>query len=217
MIKAIFFDIDNTLYDSATLSSMARRNSVRAMIDAGLDISEDQLLDDLNSVIKSHGSNYPHHYDELLKNYGRADPKIIAAGVVAYEHTKNAYLKPLPGVVPTLIELKKDYKLGVISNGLTLKQWEKLVGLRIHHFFDSVITSQEGGFEKPAPEIFMAALKELNVKSDESIMVGDKFDVDIKGAQNVGIHGVWLKAGAPKSSNEINRFSELLRLVKGLK
>ncbi|MBR9701939.1 haloacid dehalogenase, partial [Candidatus Pacearchaeota archaeon] len=72
MIKAIFFDIDNTLYDSATLSFMARRNSVLAMIDAGLDMSEEQLLRDLNSIIKSHGSNYSHHYDELLKIYGRA-------------------------------------------------------------------------------------------------------------------------------------------------
>jgi putative hydrolase of the HAD superfamily len=215
-IKAVFFDIDNTLYDSATLSSMARRNSVLAMIDAGLDVSEEQLLDDLNAVINEYGSNYPHHYDELLKIYDRVSQKIIAAGVVAYEHTKNAYLKPLPGVVPTLIELKKEYLLGVISNGLSIKQWEKLVGLRIHHLFDSVVTSQECGCEKPTPEIFMAALRDLDVKPDEAVMVGDKYEIDIKGAQEVGMHPIWLKKDTPKSSNEISSFPQIINIVKGL-
>ena len=144
-IRAVFFDIDNTLYDSATLSSMARRNSVLAMIDSGLSQSEDTVLKDLENIISKHGSNYSWHYDELLSVYGIVSPKIIAAGVVAYEHTKNAYLKPFPGVLPTLMELKKSYKLGAISNGLALKQWEKLVGLRLHHFFESVVTSEQCG------------------------------------------------------------------------
>jgi putative hydrolase of the HAD superfamily len=216
MIKAIFFDIDNTLYDSATLSQMARKNSVRAMIDAGLDVSEDKLFEDLSSVIKKYGSNYPRHYDELLKIYDKVDQKIIAAGVVAYEHTKNAYLKPLPGVVPTLIELKKEYLLGVISNGLTIKQWEKLVGLRFHHFFDEVVTSQECECEKPAPEIFLAALRDLDVKPNEAVMVGDKYEIDIKGAREVGMHAIWLKAEVPKSSNEISSFPQIINIVKGL-
>jgi len=215
-VRAIFFDIDNTLYDSATLSKMARKNSVLAMIDSGLNQPMDRVLSDLDNVIKKHGSNYPRHYDELLKLYGLGDAKIIAAGVVAYEHTKNAYLKPLAGVVPTLIELKKHYLLGVISNGIRLKQWEKLVGLRLHHFFDSVVTSEACGCEKPAPEIFIAALKGLDVAADEAVMVGDKYDVDIKGAQNVGMRGLWLKKDAPKNSNEINRFSELIEWLKGL-
>jgi len=216
-VRAVFFDIDNTLYDSATLSKMARRNSVLAMIESGLDLPVEKVLADLGQIIEEHGSNYHWHYDELLKLYGRCDAKIIAAGVVSYEHTKNAYLKPLPGVVPTLIALKKHYRIGAISNGLTLKQWEKLVGLRLHHFFDSVVTSEECSCEKPAPEIYLTALKSLDIRPDEAVMVGDKYDVDIIGAQNIGMHGVWLKKDAPKNSNEINRFSDLIEVLKGLK
>ncbi len=216
-VRAVFFDIDNTLYDSATLSKMARKNSVLAMIDSGLNQPVEKVLVDLDEIIEKHGSNYHWHYDELLKLYGRSDAKIIAAGVVAYEHTKNAYLKPLAGVVPTLIALKKHYRIGAISNGLTIKQWEKLVGLRLHHFFDSVVTSEECSCEKPAPEIYLTALKSLDVKPDEAVMVGDKYDVDIIGAQNVGMHGVWLKKEPPKNSNEINRFSDLIELLNGLK
>jgi putative hydrolase of the HAD superfamily len=215
-LKAIFFDIDNTLYDSATLSSMARKNSVLAMIDAGLNLPEEQVLKDLNSIIATQGPNYPMHYDDLLKNYDINEPKIVAAGVVAYEHTKTAYLKPLPGVVPTIMTLK-NYKLGVISNGRTIKQWEKLVGLRLHHFFDTVITSEECGCEKPAVRIFEAALKALKVKPSEAVMVGDKYESDIIGARNAGMHAVWIKKGRPKSSNEINKFSQIPDWIKGFK
>ena len=216
-IKALFFDIDNTLYDSATLSSMARKNSVKGMIDAGLDVDENTALNDLESIIKKHGSNYPRHYDELLENYGLVDPKVIAAGVVAYEHTKWAYLKPSPGVLPTLMELKTDYKLGVISNGLTIKQWEKLVGLGIHHFFDVVVTSQECGCEKPDLGIFKIALRAVNTKPDESVMIGDKLDVDIEGGKNAGMHTVQLTRDEPKNSYEITSFPQIKQILKGLK
>jgi putative hydrolase of the HAD superfamily len=85
-IKAIFFDIDDTLYDSTKLTTMARENSIKAMIDSGLqERSEEKLYNLLNEIIKKHGSNYPKHYDRLLDELGHGpDPKIIAAGVVAY-------------------------------------------------------------------------------------------------------------------------------------
>jgi putative hydrolase of the HAD superfamily len=216
MIKAIFFDIDNTLYDSATLTAMARKNSVLAMIDAGLIVPENQILKDLTAIIGRFGPNYHRHYDKLLKLYGTDDPKIIAAGVVAYEHTKNAYLKPGAGVIPTLIELKKRFKLGVISNGLRSKQWEKLVGLGVHHFFSAVITSQECKCEKPSPEIFKIAIKALDVNPDEAVMVGDKYDLDIAGAKKIGMHALWLTKNEPKDTSEINHFSQLIERIEGL-
>ena len=216
-VKVIFFDIDNTLYDSATLASMARKNSVLAMIDAGLDIPEDQVLKDLGAIIEKHGPNYSRHYDELLKTYGRDEPKIIAAGIVAYEHTKTAYLKPFPKAVPVLMELKRDFELGVISNGLTIKQWEKLIGLRLHHFFKSVVTSQECGYEKPAPQIFEAALKVMGVSPREAVMIGDKIESDISGARSVGMHAIWLKKGMAKAPIEINSFSQIPEAVRALR
>ncbi len=215
-IKAVFFDIDNTLYDSATLTAMARKNSVLAMMDAGLDIPEDRILRDLAAIIEKHGPNYPRHYDELLKLYGKNDPKIIAAAIVAYEHTKHAYLKPFPGVVPTLMILRINYRLGVISNGLTIKQWEKLVGLRLHHFFEAVVTSEECGFEKPSSEIFKKALEVLKIKPPEAVMVGDKQDVDVRGARNAGLQWIWLHRGEAKNLNETSLFTEIPKILDGL-
>lgn len=205
MLKAVFFDIDNTLYDSKTLSSMARRNSILAMIDAGLPVSFEKAMGKLEEVIKKYGPNYPHHYDRMLEEFGIKSYKIVAAGVVAYERTKFGYLRPYPEVVPTLLELREKYKLGIISNGLALKQWEKLIGLGLHHFFSAVITSQECGAEKPAKKIFEIALKNIKAKPREAVMVGDKDKKDLEAARSASMHTIDIK--------KLERFSDIIKEI----
>ncbi|NOZ57977.1 MAG: TIGR02253 family HAD-type hydrolase [Euryarchaeota archaeon] len=202
MLKAVFFDIDDTLYDSTTLARRARLNSIRAMIDAGLEERDEaRLYSLLQRIIKKFGSNYPRHYDELLNELGVPwNPKIVAAGVVAYEHTKFGYLKPFPGVVPTLIELRQRFRLGVISNGLAIKQWEKLINLSLHHFFDVVVTSEEVGCEKPSRRIFEVAVRRLGVASEECVMVGDRIATDVVGGKRAGMRTVWVRRGKYASS-----------------
>jgi len=225
-IKALFFDIDDTLYDSSKLAKMARKNSINAMIDAGLpEKDEVKVFEILKKIIKKFGSNYPHHYDELIKEMGENwNPKIIATGVVAYEHTKVGYLKPFPKVVPILLEIKKNYKLGIISNGLAIKQWEKLVGLGVHHLFNTVVTSEEEGFEKPDQKIFMQAVKKIGLKPEECIMVGDKLANDILGAKKSGMltilihddNGRRMSTDTEKPDFIITEFSELIEILNNL-
>ncbi len=226
MIKAIFFDIDDTLYDSTKLTTMARQNSIRAMIDSGLpERSEEKLYTLLNGIIKKHGSNYGKHYDKLLEELGlEHDPKIVAAGVVAYEHTKEGYLTPFPGVIPTLLALKEKYKLGVVSNGLSVKQWEKLIDLGIHHLFDVVATSEELGYSKPQKEIFLFAVEKLGLTPSECIMVGNRLDTDILGGNVAGMKTVRLKRGKYKVEDpsqkdetpdmEIDEFRQIIDILE---
>lgn len=192
-VKAVFFDIDNTLFNSARLTKMARINAVRAMIECGLpltDVMEGYNL--LMKIVRKYGSNYGHHFDRLLEILGcKWDAKIVAAGIVAYHDTKLAYLKPEPDVVPTLIELReRGYKLGVISNGKSVKQWEKIIRLRLHHFFHTVVISEDVGSEKPDVKIFQAALNQLGLKPNETLYVGDCPETDILGANKAGLISV---------------------------
>lgn len=226
LIEGVFFDIDDTLYDSTKLARMARENSIKAMIDAGLDVAgEEELYSKLEDIIKKYGSNYSRHYDELLKEVGvKWNPRIIAAGVVAYERTKTGYLRPYPGTVPTLIKLKKRRRLGVVSNGLAVKQWEKLVGLGIHHFFDVVATSEELGCSKPHRRIFEYAMEEVGLNPPECVMVGDRLDTDIIGGNRAGMTTVLMKTSreqAPRGEEDTPRYmisslSELPPLLEGL-
>jgi len=194
MVKAILFDIDNTLYDSAKQSMLSRKNAVKAMIDSGLDVDMDRAIELLNEIVDKHGSNYENHFDEMMKVLGvECDSKIIASGVVAYHNTTVENLIPEGTCIETLQKLRKEgYKLGVITNGKSIKQWEKLIRLGLGDVFDVVAISEEAGCSKPEPGIFISACDVLGVNPDDGMYVGDRLDSDIEGAHKAGMKAVYV-------------------------
>jgi len=225
-VRAVFFDIDDTLFDSKRLARISRINAVKAMIECGLPITDVMTgYNLLMKVVKKYGSNYDHHFDKLLEILGcKWDAKIIAAGIVAYHDTKLAYLKPEPDVVPTLIALRdRGYKLGIVSNGRSIKQWEKLIRLRLHHLFHTVVISEDVGAEKPDTKIFHAALEQLDVKPEQAIYVGDRLETDVLGANKAGLISVRIIRREEENKQSlrdelqpkyaIRRFHELLEIL----
>lgn len=204
MIKAVFFDIDDTLYDTSGFAKLARKAALNAMIDAGLPLSHNVAYTLLREIIKEKGSNYDKHLNVLTKRvFGEEKPLLIAIGMITYHNVKFALLRLFPETMSTLIHLKaQGYHLGVISNGLTIKQYEKLVRLGLHHFFDSVITSQEAGVEKPDAAIFEMAMSKMGCKAENSVMVGNSFRDDILGAVDAGMSAVYLTQGLKDSEKE---------------
>jgi putative hydrolase of the HAD superfamily len=194
MKKAVFFDIDDTMYDTSGFAKRARKAALNAMIDAGLPLSPDEAYDLLREIIKEKGSNYDKHLNVLTKRvFGEEKPLLIALGMITYHNVKFALLRLFPETMSTLIHLKaRGYHLGVISNGITIKQYEKLVRLGLYHFFDSVITSQEAGVEKPDIAIFELAIKTMGCKAENSVMIGNSFNDDVLGAIDAGMSAVFL-------------------------
>jgi len=218
-IKAVFFDIDNTLYDSTLQAEMVRRNAVKAMIEAGLDIDEDEGLDALMDIVSRFGANYESHFDALLQKFGYdRSPRIIAAGIVAYHMTKAAYLVPFPDTVPTLLELRdRGYLLGVITEGRAVKQWEKLIRLGLQHFFHAVVISEEIGRQKPDVEMFRTAAKRVGCRIEEAAMVGDRLDKDILGANAAGMTTIQVLKGKYSSNKPASKEEEPDYVVPNLK
>jgi len=224
-IKAVLFDIDNTLYDTKTLVLASRRNAVKAMIEAGLDADPEEALQKLNDIVKQYGPNYDHHYNRLIESYGiTPKPRIVAAGIVAYHNTKVAYLVPYADTIPTLLKLKeKNIRLGVVTDGLPAKQWEKLIRLGVQHFFDAVIVSEDYQTSKPDVKLFQEAVRKLSVKPSEAMMVGDKVEKDISGANKAGLVSVQIlhpdiKEKKPQDELEypdyiIRELKEILKIV----
>ncbi|MEA4957462.1 Pyrimidine 5'-nucleotidase YjjG [bioreactor metagenome] len=192
MDKAIFFDIDGTLLDTSSFAKVARRAAIDIMIENGLPSNKEETYSLLKDIISDKGSNYNKHFNVLTKKIcGEENNLLVALGMVTYHNVKFALLRPFPETMNVLIYLKnKGYKLGVISNGITIKQWEKLVRLDIHYFFEEVITSEEVGFEKPKKKIFEEALNRMNCKAENSIMVGNKAEIDTIGAVNAGMSAI---------------------------
>lgn len=205
MIKAVFFDIDDTLYDTSGFAKLARKAALNAMIDAGLPLSHDDAYTLLREIIKEKGSNYDRHLNVLTKRvFGEEKPLLIAIGMITYHNVKFALLRLFPETMSALIHLKAHgYHLGVISNGLTIKQYEKLVRLGLHHFFDSVVTSQQANVEKPDIAIFEMAMEKMGCKAENSIMIGNSFSDDILGAINAGMSAVYLTPELKESEKDI--------------
>jgi putative hydrolase of the HAD superfamily len=205
MIKAVFFDIDDTLYDTSGFAKLARKAALKAMIDAGLPLSPNEAYIILREIIKEKGSNYDKHFNILTKRVmGEEKPLLIALGMITYHNVKFALLRLFPDTMSTLIYLKKsNYQMGVISNGLTIKQWEKLIRLGLYHFFDEVVTSQEAASEKPDHIIFQLALERMGCKAEESVMVGNKFSEDILGATKAGMSAILVNSKLTEAEKEL--------------
>jgi putative hydrolase of the HAD superfamily len=211
MLKAVFFDIDDTLFDTSGFAKLARKAALNMMIDAGLPLSSSEAYDLLREIIAQKGSNYDRHFNVLTKTvFGEEKPLLIALGMINYHNVKFALLRPFPRTPSSLIYLKsKGYRLGVISNGITIKQWEKLIRLGLHHFFDEVVTSGEVGFEKPNGRIFEEALNRMGCSPEKSVMVGNKFTEDIMGAVNAGMSAILVNSQLTPEEEEYIKKKDL--------
>jgi len=213
-IKWIFFDIDNTLFDSHCLATNARKNAVKAMIKAGLKTRFGPAFKKLMQIVKKCGANYSGHFDRLVAFYGVPKEKrarIIAAGIVEYHNTKFRLLKPFPGVKKTLKKLKRiGYKVGIITNGRAVKQWDKLIRLNVSKLFEVIVISEEARAEKPSAKIFRIALKKAGCKPEEALMIGDR-EEDMA-AKKININAIMFKG-----RNFTKLFDEVKKIEKGKK
>jgi putative hydrolase of the HAD superfamily len=200
VLKAVFFDIDDTLYSSSEFAAMARLNAVKAMIKAGLRMELKECLVIVNKIVARKHSNYNHLFDDLLKTAGKgaypdSNPSIlIAAGVVAYHQTKNTWLKPYPDVMEVLKILKQStpLTLGVISSGFTIKQAEKLYRCGLTRYLDpkAIFFSQSLGVDKPHKYFFAIPCRSIGVRPQEAMYVGDRPRNDLVPAMALGMVGV---------------------------
>jgi len=225
-VKAVIFDIEDTLYDSSFQMRMTRLNAIRAMIEAGLPADLEMGYKVLEDIVNEYGPHYTKHFDKLLERLGlKWEPGVIAAGVVAYRETSEAYLKPFPDTVPTLIRLRDlEYKLGVVSEGRAVKEWQKLIQLGIHHFFHSVLISEELGTENFSVNLFRKCCTNLGLKPEETIYVSSRPNKGILHANRAGLTTVRLRKGdssieepelpEAKADYEIERLSEIFGMLE---
>ena len=225
-IKAVIFDLDNTLMDFTKMKSSAIEAAAEAMVDAGLPMTKQEAIETINRLYKKFGIEYQRIFDEVLREViGRVDPKILAAGVVAYRRIKEGYVEPYPHVVSTLLELKeRGYRIGLISDAPAFQAWSRLAGMKMLNLFDFVLTFEDSGVHKPDKLPFESAMGRLGLKAGEMMMVGDNPQRDVAGAKRLGMVAVLAKYGCivpvdesaaeQKADYEINDIQELLEILR---
>lgn len=197
MIKAVVFDLDNTLVDFMRMKIRSIEEAIPAMIDAGLDITPDYARKLIDEIYKEQGIEYQQVFDEFLRRVlQKVNYKILSAGIVAYRRAREASLIPYPHVYSTLNQLLKlGIKMGVLSDAPSKEAWLRLAYLNFHHIFDEVVTFDETGVRKPNPIPFEMILKKLNVNANEALMVGDWAERDVVGAAKVGMKTAFARYG----------------------
>jgi putative hydrolase of the HAD superfamily len=93
-----------------------------------------------------------------------------------------------------------------------------LEGLGLMPYFDHIVLSAVVGWEKPHPRIFESALELVGVSADKVLHVGDNYQQDVVGAQQVGIYAVWLRRQGKQMADcpVISSLRELVTIIDGL-
>jgi putative hydrolase of the HAD superfamily len=224
MIEAVIFDIDNTLMDFMKMKRAAVDAAVDYMIDAGLNIDKQTMIDKIFKVYWEEGIEDQNIFDKvLLREFGQIDYKILAAGIIGYRKAKEAHMMLYPHVRITLSELlRMGIRLGVVSDAPRLPVWLRIVSLNLHHYFEKVITFDDTGERKPSPKPFLKIIEEMRIKPQNAIMVGDWAERDIVGAKSIGMITAWAKYGNQfdtKNSGadwELDDIYDLIGIVKKL-
>lgn len=118
-------------------------------------------------------------------------------------------LKTIERFSPLLESLSKKYLLGLVSN-----YHGNLSGicneLKLDKYFKVMIDSSVVNIWKPDPRIFELAIKQLNVTSEETYVIGDSYDRDIVPAKSLGCKTIWVKGKSWKEEVETDRADHII-------
>ena len=205
------------------MKSDAVEAAIDVMLDAGLQLSREELRARIDAIYKAQGLEYQQVFDDLLEQeLGTIDPKIHASGIVAYRRVRAA-LVLYPHVQLTLLELaKRAIRLGVVSDAPRAQVWQRLVSLGLQHVFDAVVPFEDTRMRKPDPAPFREVLRRLGARPEESLMVGDWAERDVVGGRSLGMKTVFARYGDTFGTQEsgadydVNDVYELVGIVDQL-
>ncbi len=223
MIKAVIFDLDNTLY-AYDPAHAAGFSAVTEYAEKEFGIAPERFRE-LHSladrVLRAHageGSAAIHsrliRYQLLLEGEGL--PITHAPRMAArYWEAFLAQVKPEPGTRETL-ELLRDsgLRLGLGSNMTAGRQYEKLERLGLLSLMDFMVCSEEAGAEKPERRLFDLCAQKAGCRAEECLFVGDDVERDIRGAQAAGMKTVWLRRG--ENGGELSHPTAQIRRIDEL-
>jgi HAD superfamily hydrolase (TIGR01549 family) len=205
VIRAIFFDLDDTLVEDTLALEHCAEAAVRevspdlrldpnalaiAYVDAAINFWEG--LEPGGPPPRS-GDIRPSMWRNALRRFGVDDPALAERIAHRYDKLRIERAELLPDAVPVLRALHGRYKMSIITNGFAETHDVKIKRLELGRYFDHVILAGELRLVKPDPKIFAHAMALAHVTPAESVMVGDRYGRDIVGAHAAGMRAIWIQ------------------------
>ena len=233
MVRAVIFDLDNTLYSYDPLDKEAGER-VREYTCKEIGITEEQYEEayhfgrnetkrQLHDVGASH--NRMLYFQKTLEYL---DIRPLYLALEMYETYWGFFLDNMllyPGARELLEALHEKYiRVGVCTDLLAHIQHRKLRRLGMMDDVDCMVTSEEAGVEKPSPGIFQLCLEKLRIPAEEVCFIGDNLERDVKGAMAAGLQAVWFHPERKDCAQEetaqddidvVSDYEELYQLLAG--
>lgn len=231
VLKAIFFDMDETLCGTSQADKAAGQKFAAWIQQTYPQVSDPQafLQRYLQGVYKKLNAEFPQLVallpDEnafrcgliqtILAEHGiHIDAEQAQQAQHYFDSARMGAFTFFPGVKEMLMDLRKHYKLVVITNGPIFSQHPKLKATQMDEWVDHIIVGGEEPEEKPAASIFQKALNLVDIKPEEALHIGDSLAADIAGANNMGILSVWVNATGASNPTEITPNFEIRETVE---
>lgn len=219
--KAVFFDLDHTLWDFEKNSALAFEAVFKKN---GITIDHAQFIELYVPINARYWKLYRDgHISQEDLRYGRLKAAFDAMGYQVTDdvlHTLSTeYIQHLPqynhlydGALEILEYLKPKYTLHIITNGFHEVQEGKLRNSNIAHYFETITNSEMAGCKKPHRDIFEYALKAAGTEKTDSIMIGDCIEADVQGAIDCGIDAIYFNEFRQEAHPSIIQVHHLLEL-----
>jgi putative hydrolase of the HAD superfamily len=202
MVRAVLFDLDDTLFDHRGCSRDALSavqigdDALRGVPMDALEKTHAQILEELHGDVSL--GRVPleqarlERFRRLLSMSGRAPAEnVVARTAATYRDRYRQVRRAVHGARELLHALSARVRVGIVSNNLYDEQQEKLEACGLAPFVGALVVSERVGVSKPDPAIFVAALDELGCTAADAVMVGDSWTADIAGARAAGIRPIW--------------------------
>lgn len=204
MIKAVIFDLDDTLCNTSDVLEQALHKAFEENLAhfPGKTPEEMIKLDykAFNEIFSDENISAPTGlilvWFRIFENLNIHPPiKAIHQITSTVQKELLKKLKPTKGTKELFEFLKsKNIKIGVLTNGIFWHQIEKLVALNIDKDVDYIVTPDMCLADKPDPKAFHYILDKLHLKPEETLMVGDGLTPDIAGAHGVGMRAILIRS-----------------------
>lgn len=203
MIRAVIFDIDNTMYDfdgthktaMAALGAYAKENfgmepeKTAELVKKCMDIVTERTGENCAAL-----HNRLLRFQCFLEQIGNTDYQKAMEMYHVYWDTLIEHMEPEPGLLSLLESLKgRGIKIGIGSDMTAYIQYKKLTKLGVMRYLDFIVTSEEAGSEKPTPRFFELCVKKAGCRPGECVFIGDSLKKDVIGPTECGLIGTWYR------------------------
>lgn len=221
MIKAVIFDVDDTLY-SYTKAHPEAFGAVLSYAEEQLKISPETFRElhqkvqkDLKAAIGDVAAvhNRMIRYQRILESQGLPLHPHALKLYELYWGTLMEVAEPSPGASEMMRELKeRGIRIGIGTDMTAYMQFRKLESLGLMPYVDFFVCSEEAGVEKPHPAFFSLCAAKAGCERQECLFVGDTLKKDVLGPMEAGLKAVWYCPDGRETEEQVLKISHMEQL-----